>query len=773
MIGKNLSHDSATRHVTGQARYIDDLPEPRDLLHALPLASAHAHARILHIDVDAALDVPGVLAVLTEADIPGENACSPVGWGEPLFAEGVVHCVGQYIGVVIGESVAACRAGLSAVRVEYEPLPAILDVHAAIEKESYFGEPAVLSRGDVDAELERAPLRFSGEVDTGGQDHFYLETQAALAVPGENGTMHVFSSTQHPSEVQEKIADILNVGRHLIVVTCPRMGGAFGGKESQAAQPAAMVALAASQTGRPVKIRYDRKTDMCQTGKRHPYHSKFEAGADKDGRLLALKVESFADTGWSPDLSRAIISRTLFHLDNAYFIPALRFTGRIARTNNVSHTAFRGFGGPQGVIVIEEILSRLAELLRVDPAAVRRLNYYGDAPRGMSPFGQRLKDVRATRIHDSLIDSSGYRGRREEIERFNRESSWTKRGIGFSPVKFGISFTKKEYNQAGAYILVYADGTVQLNHGGTEMGQGLHTKMLAIAAHTLGVPLDRIRMMDTATDKVPNTSATAASSGSDLNGEAVRRACEKLRERLRPVAAWLLGIVPDEGDGLVFEDGEIWLPGNPAARTTFQEVAKAAYDARVQLSATGYYRTPGIHFDPSAGVGNPFHYFAYGAAVTEIEVNGLTGEYRIRRADILHDVGDSLVPSIDKGQVEGAYVQGVGWLTMEELVWDEMGRLLTHGASTYNVPAIGDAPVDFRVSLLPDAGQEGVVYKSKAVGEPPFMLGISAIVALRHAIGAFSSTPSQVELRLPATPEAVLRAVDMARGNPAPAATKA
>jgi xanthine dehydrogenase large subunit len=765
-LGKALPHESAARHVSGGARYVDDLPEPKDLLHALPVVSPHAHARLVSLDPKPARSVPGVVAVLTAADIPGKNDCSPVGWGEPLFAEDEVHCVGQYVAVVVGESVAACRAGVAAVKVAYEPLPAILSIRAAIEADAYIGEPAVIARGNVEAALADAPMRFSGEVDSGGQDHFYLETQAALCIPGEDDTFHVFSSTQHPSEVQHKVAEVLGVGSHKIVVTCPRMGGGFGGKETQGNQPAAMATLAARRTGRPVKIRYDRDSDMAWTGKRHPFHNRFTVGADRDGRLLALKVEAYADGGWSPDLSKAVLARALFHLDNAYFIPAVHCVGRIARTNTVSHTAFRGFGGPQGVIVIEEILSRLAERLGADPAEIRRKNYYGDAPRHLTHYGQPVKDNRLARIHEGLMTSSDYTRRRAQIEAFNARSPWVKRGIGFSPVKFGISFTKKTYNQAGAYVLVYADGTVQLNHGGTEMGQGLHTKMLAVAANALGAPLDRIRMMDTATDKVPNTSATAASSGSDLNGQAVRQACEAIRERLRPIAARLLGIADDEGDGLVFESGRIWLPGNPEAETTFDAAVQAAYEARVPLSATGFYRTPGIHFDAEKGRGNPFYYYAYGAAVTEIEVSGLTGEYRIHRADILHDVGDSLVPTIDRGQVEGGYVQGVGWLTMEELVWDDAGRLMTRGASTYNVPAIGDAPVDFRVALLDRAPQDGVIHGSKAVGEPPFMLGISAVVALRHAVGAFreaGAEASEVPLRLPATPEAVLRAVEAVR----------
>ncbi len=759
-LGKALPHESGLKHATGEALYVDDYPEPPGLLHGWPVLSPHAHARILSRSGEAARSVPGVHAVYFASDIPGLNDVSPVGHGEPLLAEEAVHTVGQLVALVVAETPEAARQGAEAVEVDYAPQPAILSIEEAIRAESFHTPPYVIARGDVDAALQAAALRFSGEVSTGAQDHFYLETQAALALPLEGGHLHVLSSTQHPSEVQATVAEVLGLGRHRVVVECPRMGGGFGGKESQAAAPAALAALAARSLGRPVKIRYTREVDMCATGKRHPWWSRFEAGFDGEGRLLALKVWTYSDGGWAIDLSKAVLQRCLFHLDNAYYVPACRFEGRVCRTNHVSQTAFRGFGGPQGMVVIEEILNRAAERLNLDPAEVRARNYYGE-DRGLeTPYGQRVEHNRMPRIHSELLERSEYGRRRGAIEAFNAKNAWVKRGIALAPVKFGISFTTAFLNQAGAYVLVYADGTVQLNHGGTEMGQGLHTKMLAICAHELGIPPERIRMMNTATDKVPNTSATAASSGSDLNGQAVRDACTKLRTRLAQVAAGMLECPPET---VVFEDGEVFTTAGEA-RCTFEAVCDRAHLSQVPLAATGYYRTPDIHFDEATGRGKPFHYFAFGAAVVEVEVSGLTGEYRLRRVDILHDVGDSLVPSIDRGQIEGGFVQGVGWLTTEEWLWREDGTPLTLGPSTYKIPAMGDAPEAFHVALLEDARNENTIHGSKAVGEPPLMLAIGVLTALRHALGAFAPRPGlEVPLAIPATPEAVLRAVEAVR----------
>ncbi|MCB9650465.1 MAG: xanthine dehydrogenase molybdopterin binding subunit [Deltaproteobacteria bacterium] len=749
-------HESALGHVTGRARYVDDLDAPPGTLVAQVVPSPVAHARITRLDVTAARAVPGVHAVLTAADIPGVNDIAPVAHDEPLLAEGEVHCVGQAVAVVVAESYAACRAAAKAVVLELEPLPAILDLEAAVAAGSVQGDLHEMRRGDVDAALASAPVRLSGTYRTPGQDHFYLETHAALALPEEDGALFIHSSSQHPSEVQAKVAEVLGLPRRMVRVQVTRMGGGFGGKETQGAHFAALAALGVRATGRPVRIWLNRDQDMTQTGKRHPFYSEYEAGFDEAGHILGFKVKTWADGGWSMDLSKAILDRCLFHLDNAYYIPSLYFFGQVARTNTPSNTAFRGFGGPQGMAVVEEVMNRAAERLGLDPAEVRRRNYYGDAPRDRTPYDQVVEASRSARIHAELLETSDYEVRRAEIEAFNASSRVMKRGIALQPVKFGISFTHSVLNQAGALVLIYADGSVQVNHGGTEMGQGLHTKMRTVAAHALGVLPEAIRVMATATDKVPNTSATAASSGADLNGAAVKQACETLRGRLAEVAGTTLGVPPAE---VVFEGGEVFARGGAGRKLAFGEVTQAAYLAQVSLSATGFYRTPDIRYDAKAGKGKPFHYYAYGAAVVEVEVNGLTGEHRVRRVDILHDVGDSLVPTIDRGQIEGAFIQGLGWLTCEELVTDAQGRLRTHSPDTYKIPALGEAPPDFRVALLTGATQHDVVHGSKAVGEPPFMLALGVVTALRHAVAAFLPAGAEVGLKVPATPEAVLRAV--------------
>ena len=785
-------HESAHGHVSGAARYVDDLPRPPGLLVGLPVGSPIACGRLLAVGRDAALALPGVHAVLLASDIPGHNRIGPIVHDEPLLADGLLHAVGQLVALVVGESLAVCRAAAQKLEIAVEEAPAILSVADAIAAGSYLGTPHLMRRGDVEAALASAALRLDGELHSGGQDHFYLETQAALAIPGEDGSLEIQSSTQHPSEIQSAAAEILACDRSRIVVQVPRMGGGFGGKESQATHFAVLAALAARALDRPVKVWLNRDQDMQMTGKRHPFWSRYRAGFTADGRITALEVFIFADGGWSIDLTPAILDRALFHLDNSYYIPNLAFEGRAVRTNTASNTAFRGFGGPQGMLVIEDAMSRAAERLGIDPAELRRRNYYGtDAPgdvilpegplepaalpllrqRRLTPYYQDIDDCRLPRIHAELLRDADYAARRAEIDAFNARSPLVKRGLGFMPIKFGISFTNSVLNQAGALVLVYTDGSVQLNHGGTEMGQGLHSKMLAICAHELGVREPQIRVMPTATDKVPNTSATAASSGSDLNGAAVQLACAEIRERLRPLAAELIGA--SDPARVCFAEGRVFEPGG--RETSFAELTRAAWARRIALSATGYYATPGIVYDREAGRGKPFHYFAYGAALTEVEVSGLTGEHRVLRVDILHDVGHSLLPSIDRGQIEGGYIQGLGWLTSEELVWDRRGQLLTHGPSTYKIPAVGDAPEDFRVSLLTSAAQDSVVHGSKAVGEPPLMLAISVVAALRHAIAGFGSglgaglgsglgaglgAGLEPQLAIPCTPEAILRGIE-------------
>lgn len=762
ILGKPVPHESALRHVGGDARYVDDLSPPAGMLVGMILGSPEAHGRIVRRDRSAALRVPGVHGVWFAEHLPAGNNVGPVVHDEPLLATDQVHCVGQAVAFVVAESYDACRAACAALVVEIEPLPALTDIEQGIAAESFIGQTHVIERGDVQTVLDGAPHRLSGTVDSGGQDHFYLETNAALAVPGEDRQILVHSSTQHPSEVQILVAATLGWGRSRVTVECPRMGGGFGGKETQAAQWACLAAVAAVELGRPVKVWLSRDADMSHTGRRHPFHSRYEVGFDDEGRLLSVAADLYADGGWATDLSLSILDRGLFHLDNAYWLPNVRLRGFVVRTNRVSNTAFRGFGGPQGMVVMEQILEAIAAHLGLDPLQVRRRNLYEEGQH--TPYDQPVVGFRIPRILDELEQSSDLVARRAAIQAFNDSHRFRKRAIALTPVKFGISFTASFLNQAGAYVVVYADGTVQLNHGGTEMGQGLYTKMLQVCSHALGVPLADIVHQVTSTAKVPNTSATAASSGSDLNGQAVAAACEQLVERLKPVARELLGGELQFAAGSDAErpsvDGVPAWAWSDQGAVTLAQVAQKAYFSQVHLAAAGFYRTPDIHYDRSAGRGKPFHYFAYGACVSEVEIDGLTGEWRLLRVDILHDVGSSLSSDIDKGQIEGAFVQGLGWLTWEELVFDGSGKLVTHSPSTYKIPAIGDIPQDFRVELLQHAPQDDVIYGSKAVGEPPFMLAISTHVAISRAASAFGK---RVEVAIPATNEAILFAVEAAR----------
>ncbi|MDI1320167.1 MAG: molybdopterin-dependent oxidoreductase, partial [bacterium] len=592
----------------------------------------------------------------------------------------------------------------------------------------------------------------------GGQEHFYLETHAAWAEAGEDGSVLVNSSTQHPAEIQAIVAEVLHVARHKVVVQAPRMGGGFGGKETQGNAFAALVALAAVKTGRPVRVQLDRDLDMKLTGKRHPFHARFSVGHDHEGRLLAAQVALVSDGGWSLDLSTAINDRALFHLDNAYYIPAVHFSGRVAKTNVTSHTAFRGFGGPQGMIVIEEIVDRIARRLGLPPEVVRERNlYHGTGETNRTHYNEDIGDNRIQDLWQQVLAKADFATRRAEVAAWNRANPHMKRGLAVTPVKFGISFTLAHYNQAGALVHIYQDGSVQVNHGGTEMGQGLHTKILGVAMRELGLPAASIRLMTTSTDKVPNTSATAASSGADLNGAAVAAACVTLRERLLPVAAALLDTTVDQVE---FANGEARVKG-AATGSPFAKVCAKAYTERISLSTTGFYKTPGVKWDWAKAEGRPFHYFACGAAVAEVEVDGFSGMHRVRRVDIVHDVGDSLNPGVDRGQIEGGFVQGMGWLTREELRWDQDGQLLTHSASTYQIPAFSDAPVEFNVTLLPKAAQPNVIHGSKAVGEPPLMLAFSVREALRDAVAAFGPPGGEVRLASPATGEAIFAAIQV------------
>jgi xanthine dehydrogenase large subunit len=754
-------HESAHKHVSGTAYYTDDAVLSVDRLEVWPICSERAHARfrIRRRPVE----VPGVQVVLFADDIPGVNEIGTVRHDEPLLARDQVFYHGQLIGLVVGETEAACRSAAKTIEIEYEDLPPILSIVDAIAANSFHTDPNFIRRGDVDRALEEAAYRLHGCFWLGGQDHFYLETQAAIAVPGEDASMQITSSTQHPSEVQHLVSHVLGVKAHHVVVEAPRMGGGFGGKETQAAINACLAAIAAKYTGRSVRVRWNRDQDMMITGKRHPFYARFDVGYEADGRVVSVRAELVSDGGWSLDLSTAVTDRALFHLDNAYYFPHVEFSGRVARTNLSSNTAFRGFGGPQGMLVIEEIMDRVARSLGLSPELVRQRNlYHGRGETNTTHYGQEIEDNRIQTIWEQLLRSSNFQQRRAEIAAWNSQRSSCKRGLAVTPVKFGISFTATHFNQAGALVLIYQDGTVQVNHGGTEMGQGIHTNIQTIAACELGLTADRIRVMPTRTDKVPNTSATAASAGTDLNGAAVRNACCELSGRLAQVAADSLTQrygSPVTADAVEFSRNFVFPKSAPENRLSFSEVVGAAYSQRISLSATGFYRTPGIHFNRAAGRGKPFHYFAVGAAVSEVEVDGRTGMMQLLRADILHDVGESINAAVNRGQIEGGFIQGMGWLSMEELVWDAKGRLLTHSPDTYKIPAIGDVPTDLKVDFLGNAAQPNNVYGSKAVGEPPLMLAISVREAIRDAVAAFGNGVGLVELASPATCEAIYRAI--------------
>ena len=746
-----LRHDSAHKHVTGDAVYVDDIRVPDDTLVVLIGQSPHAHARILDIDLSRVARSQGVVAVLTHADIPGRNDCSPVYGDDPILAETVVSYVGQAVFAVVAETMRAARDALAHAVVTYEPLPAVLTIDQAMREGSWLGPSATMESGTPDAAIAAAPLRLSGRIEIGGQEHFYLEGQAALAIPGEDRDVTLYCSTQHPSEIQHKAAECLGLASHAVTVETRRMGGAFGGKESQGNLPALLAALAAHRTGRPAKTVYDRDDDFMLTGKRHDFRIDYDVGFDAEGRIEAVLFEQALRCGMSWDLSEAIAARAMCHADNAYHIPHVRVVSHRCRTNTQSNTAFRGFGGPQGMIGIERVIDQVAHHLGLDPLVVRQRNFYAHkfaaaAAKGRTPYGQIVEDCVLQDIVPKLADSADYAARRAQIDAFNRDGGMIRRGIALTPVKFGISFNTTFLNQAGALVHVYNDGSVHLNHGGTEMGQGLNTKVAQIVAHEFQVGFETVKITATTTGKVPNTSATAASSGTDLNGMAAQAAARTIKGRMRAHLAELHQCNPDS---VTFTSGRVRAG---AAEMSFAEAAKTCYLGRVSLSSTGFYATPKIHWDKTRSRGRPFYYFAYGAAVSEVAVDLLTGENRILRTDILHDAGRSLNPAIDTGQIEGGFVQGAGWLTTEELVWDGDGRLRTHAPSTYKIPACADRPPVFNVALFEDGENiEDTIHKSKAVGEPPLMLGISVLMALSHALESVGDDYPMLDA--PATPE--------------------
>ena len=781
-VARSLPHDAARLHVTGAARYVDDIPTPAGCLHLAFGLSEVGRGEILSTDLDAVRTADGVVAVLTAADLPFANDVSPSAHDEPLLSDGSIHYLGQPLFLVVAASHIAARRAARLGRVEVREAAPILTIEQALAADSRFEDgPRIWTKGDVDSALALAPHRLHGRIEMGGQEHFYLEGQAALALPQEGGDMVVHSSTQHPTEIQHKVAEALGLPMNSVRCEVRRMGGGFGGKESQGNALAVASAVAARLTGRPCKMRYDRDDDMTITGKRHDFRIDYDVGFDADGRIAGVDFVQFTRCGWAQDLSLPVADRAMLHADNAYHLPAARITSHRLRTNTQSATAFRGFGGPQGVLGIERVMDHVARELGLDPVEVRRRNFYAamakqagpgepSAGRGTryssvhspkkdiqtTPYGMEVTDFALHEMTEALLVTSDYARRRDAIRDWNKRQGILKKGIAFSPVKFGISFTLTHLNQAGALVHVYQDGSVHMNHGGTEMGQGLFQKVAQIAASRFGIDVGHVKITATDTGKVPNTSATAASSGTDLNGMAVAAACDTIRDRMAACLAELHQVAPDR---VQFADNRVHVAGD---QMSFAEAAQLAYVNRVSLSATGYYRTPDLSWDRIKGHGRPFFYFAHGAAVTEVVIDTLTGENRILRADVLHDAGASLNPALDIGQIEGGYVQGAGWLTTEELVWDDSGRLRTHAPSTYKIPACSDRPDVFNVALWDAPNPAQTVYRSKAVGEPPFMLGISAFLALGDAVSTCGS--NYHDLQAPATAEAILAAVNRARG---------
>ena len=755
-VAKSLPHDAAALHVTGGARYVDDLPTPSGTLHLAFGLSPVAAGTLNAMNLEEVKSAPGVICVLNADDLAHDADTSPSNHDEPLLCTGDIHYAGQPLFLVIATSHHAARKAATQADLDITPSAPILTIDAALAANSRFEDgPRIYEKGTPEDTLRTAQNTLTGQLEIGGQEHFYLEGQAALALPQEGGDMHIHSSTQHPTEIQHKVAHAIGKPMHAVRVETRRMGGGFGGKESQGNALAIACAIAATHTGQPCKMRYDRDDDMRITGKRHDFRIEYTVGFDGRGKITALDLTHYARCGWSMDLSLPVADRAMLHADNAYHFENIRITSHRLRTNTASATAFRGFGGPQGMLGTEKVLDHIAQHLGFDPLAVRRVNFYADggAEDQTTPYLQPVTDGITQALTQRLVETSEYANRRAAIAKWNASQHILKRGIALSPVKFGISFTLTHLNQAGALVHVYQDGSIRLNHGGTEMGQGLFQKIAQVAASRFGVPLDAIKITATDTAKVPNTSATAASSGTDLNGMAVQNACDTLVDRITAHLADKHGTTD-----ITFAKGKVHV-GETVL--TFAEAAASAYEARVSLSATGFYKTPDIEWDRIKGRGRPFFYFAYGAAVTEVVIDTLTGENRILRADILHDAGASLNPALDIGQVEGGYVQGAGWLTTEELVWDDKGILRTHAPSTYKIPACSDRPDIFNVALWDQPNPAQTVYRSKAVGEPPLMLGISAYLALADAVAA--SGEGYGDLQTPATPEAVLKAVERAQ----------
>ncbi len=759
-VGQSHPHESAILHVLGEAVYTDDIPEAQGTLHAALGLSAKAHARIVSINLEPVKAMPGVVAVYTYRDIPGTNDCGPIIHDDPILAEEKVEYVGQPVFIVVADTHDHARRAARKADIQYQDLPAILTPQAARDAESFVVPPMRLTRGNAQAAFERSPNILKGTLHVGGQEQFYLEGQISYAIPKEGNAMHVYCSTQHPTEMQHVVAHALHYPSHAVVVECRRMGGGFGGKESQSALWAACAAVSAARLKRPVKLRADRDDDMMVTGKRHCFHYEYEIGYDGQGLITAAKVQMVTRAGFSADLSAPVATRAICHFDNTYYLSDVDIRAMAGKTNTQSNTAFRGFGGPQGAIAIEYIIDEIARNLGKDALDVRKLNFYGrndEEGRNVTQYGQKVVDNVIHELVAQLESDTAYRARRDAVRAFNDGSPVLKKGLALTPVKFGIAFNVTHFNQAGALVHIYTDGSVLVNHGGTEMGQGINTKVCQVVAHELGIPLSQVRASATDTSKVANTSATAASTGADLNGKAAQDAAATLRRRLVEFASRTFGVASADvvlANGNVFA-GEAAIP--------FADLVQKAYLARVQLWSDGFYATPGLSWDRETMSGNPFGYYAYGASVSEVIVDTLTGEWKLLKADCLYDAGNSLNPAIDVGQVEGAFIQGMGWLTTEELWWNQQGKLMTHAPSTYKIPAVSDCPEEFNVRLFTNRNAFDSIHRSKAVGEPPLLLPFSVFLAIRDAVASVGDYRVNPPLRAPATGEAILDAVDAVR----------
>jgi xanthine dehydrogenase large subunit len=755
---RSSPHESAVRQVSGSARYVDDIPEPANLMHAAVGISTVTSGILKHIDLSKVWASPGVIDVITAQDVPGHIDIGPVFKGDPVLAHEEIKFHGQPVFAVLAKTQEMAKIAATLATIDVEEIPAILTVAQATASQSLVRPSQQISQGDANKALKDAKLVAKGSLSIGGQEHLYLEGQVSMAIPEEEDRMFIYSSSQHPSEVQKLVSEVLDIKLNKVTVDMRRMGGGFGGKETQAAQWACIAAIFASRKGCAVKLRLPRQQDMIVTGKRHPFENNFEVGFDETGKISAAKIEVNGNCGHSPDLSDAIVDRAMFHADNAYFLENCQIQGHRLKTHQVSHTAYRGFGGPQGMIMAEAMLDKVARATGLDPLEVRKVNLYGEKTGLSTPYGMQIENDFSASIIEKLETTSDYWARRASITEFNKSSPIIKKGLALTPVKFGISFTAKHLNQAGALVHVYTDGSIQANHGGTEMGQGLHTKIGQIVANEFGVKLDEVEVTSTRTDKVPNTSPTAASSGTDLNGKAVQNACIAIKQRLAEFYAQSLDLTAEQ---VTFSNNTVNCGEH---QISWESLIQKAYFGRVSLSANGFYKTPKLDYNRETGQGRPFFYFAYGASVSEVSVDTLTGESKVDRVDILHDVGTSLNRGIDIGQIEGAFIQGMGWLTTEDLVWDKTGKLISNNLATYKIPAIGDTPEIFNVDLFDRPNQEDSIYHSKAVGEPPFMLAISVWCALKDALSSLADYKVDPQLETPATPERVMDAIAKLRG---------